>query len=213
MDRTEKTLKAILYRLECPSKMDLGEYDLGLLDIFRRNEIAAHTATCPLCQADLVQMRLFMALPLADEVPLKNRKEEKTQLLERIKVIVVDLLAPPAGLEIPISLQPAMRGETQDMSTRVFHVDPYVIALSAMKEPSSWQKQHIIGDIIPATDDEENFQHWTVYLWRAGKLLDTSAVDRDSHFFFEDVQFDNKPHDLILSGPKVEIHLQNLLMA
>ena len=213
MDKTEKTLKAILYRLECPSKLDLGEYDLGLLDIFRRNEVAAHTATCPLCQADLVQMRQFMALPLADETPLTVIKEEKVPLLERIKVIVVDLLTPPAGLEVPVSLQPAMRGATQDMSTRVFHIDPYVIALSSMKEPSAWQKQHIIGDIIPATDDEVNFQKWTIYLWRAGKLLATSAVDRDSHFFFEDVQVDNKPHDLILSGPKVEIHLQNLQIA
>ena len=43
MDNIERALKLILYRLECPSKMDLGEYDLGLLDIFRRNEIAAGT--------------------------------------------------------------------------------------------------------------------------------------------------------------------------
>ena len=193
--------------------MELGEYDLGFLDLFRRNGIALHLESCPLCQADLAQIQQFMALPLDEEMALETRKEEKPSLLEQFKIIVIDLLSPPPGIEMPGQLQPAMRGQQEQISTRVFHIDPYVIALTSMKDISSWQKQHVIGDITQTREEEENFQNWTIYLWRAGKLLDTSPVDQDSHFIFEDVQVDKEPHDLILSGPKVEILLQNLQMA
>jgi len=213
MDYIENKLKAIMYRHDCPSKMDLGEYDLGILISPRREEITLHAVTCPLCQADLVQIRQFMAISPIDEPPVKLKKEAKLPLIEKIKIVVVDLVSPPANLQISTSLQPAMRGEENDMLTRVFQIESYIIALSLMKDLSSWQKQQIIGDISPASGSEENFRNWTIYLWRAGKLLATSPVDRDSHFFFEDIQVENKPHELILSGPEVQIHLQNLQMS
>ncbi|MDX1417600.1 MAG: hypothetical protein R3293_25580 [Candidatus Promineifilaceae bacterium] len=214
MDLIETILKATLYRYDCPSNMELGEFELGLLETTERgDEIAAHAAKCPHCLADLSQIRQYMALPLVDNFLADSAQEKKTPLLEKAKVVIIDLLSPPRDFQMNKQLQPALRGSQGDMETHVFQVESYVIALSAVKDISAWQKQQIIGDISAIVDNDENFQRWSAYLWRDGKLLATTAINRDSHFVFDSVQFANRPHELILSGPKVEIHLQNLQMA
>ena len=213
MDLFAKELKSTLYRLDCPSAMELGEFEMGFLEATGRGEeIAVHSAACPRCLADLTQIRQYMALPLVNGHLVRTTQEEKTPFLEKLRVIIVDLLAPPQDLYVHSRLQPAMRGAQEDMETNVFQVGSYIIALSAVKNLSAWQKQQIVGDISPVTDADEKFHHWSAFLWREGKLLATTPVNRDSHFIFDDIQFANKPHELILSGPKVEIHLQNLHM-
>jgi len=210
MNSLENKLKAILFRKDCPSKMDLGEYELGLLSSGRRDEVASHMAACPHCQHDLVQMRQYMALPAEGIETARIRAEQQSPLLERIKLVIVDLLSTPAGLQGSAAPQPVFRGGESDMSTRVIQADEYVIALTAMEDKSRQPKQQIMGDITPLYDDEETFQDWTADLWRSGVLVASTPVADDSHFMFEDIQFEEKPHELILSGPTVEIHLQNL---
>lgn len=213
MDRVEEKLKDILYRRECPSTMALGEYQLRLLDLFQHNQIASHLRSCPHCGEDLAQLQAYMDLPLTEAMPAAIEREEKRSLLEDLLIFVVDLLSPPGGIEFPAVVQPAMRGEVLGMSTRVFHIEPYVISLSAIRETAVWGEHQIIGDIIPTDDNSAGLQHWTAYLWRAGALLSTAVVDEDKHFSFEDIRIDQDYHDLILSGPQVEIHLQNLRMS
>lgn len=213
MDLIENRLKAILFRNDCPSKMDLGEYELGLLSSQRREELDSHLAVCPHCSADLVQMRQFMALPAVGIESVKREVEQKSPLLERIRVIFVDLLSPPSGMQRTASLQPVLRGAENNMRTQVIETDAYVISLSALEDESSLLKQKIIGDIMPLSDDDETFQNWSASLWRSGTLVTSTAVNDDSYFIINDVQLREKPHELILSGPKVEIHLQNLQIA
>ena len=214
MDFIEQRIKTTLYRLECPSDMELGEYEMGFLESTRRGlEIANHSQTCPHCIADLAQIQRYMALPLVDEQIVRAAQEKQIPLWEKMKVVIIDLLSPPKDFMLNPSLQPAMRGSQGDMDTQVFQVESYVIALSSVRKMSSWQRQQIIGDISPVQNDQENFRNWSAYLWREGRLLATTPVDRDSHFIFDDIQLADKPHELILSGPRVEIHLQNLLMA
>jgi hypothetical protein len=212
MSDVETKLKGLLYRLHCPSMLELGEYDLGLLDHYRSSEIAAHATGCPLCSAGLQQMRLFMAAP--DVVPQPVVATSRaSRLLEQLKIIVVDLLRPPEGVLLPAAPLPAMRGEGEGIATNVFYVDPYIISLSTIKDGAAWRRQSLVGDIIPADGASPSFQHWNVYLWRAGRLLATGKVDDDSHFLLRDVQVADELHDLILSGPHIEIHLENLRMS
>jgi hypothetical protein len=212
MNTFDKTLKKLLYRLECPSKMDLGEYEIGMLDLFRSEAISEHISSCQLCQADLAQLRQFMSTPVYEMFPAGASGTESLSLLEKIKIIVIDLLSPPEGVLVPTAVQPAMRGADDDIATRLFHVDPYIISLSAIRDSYGQRKQNIIGDIIPTSDEEVSFHQWTTFLWRDGELLGTSRVDEDSNFYFEDVAIENHLHDLVLSGPSIEIHLQNLRM-
>ena len=137
MDRIENKLKAILFRSDCPSKMDLGEFELVLLSSQRRDEISAHMSACPHCQVDLVQMRQFMALPALGIETAADVTEQESPLLERIKIIVVDLLSPPAGMQGPAALQPVFRGAESETTTRVIEADSYIFAITASQEQSA----------------------------------------------------------------------------
>ncbi len=208
------TLKSILFRSDCPSKLDLGEYELGLLSSQRRNELASHLTACPQCQVDLVQMQQFMALPAIGIETTPSRAAVESPLLDRIKIIVVDLLSQPAGfLQSPVSMQPVMRGSEREMRTQVIQADAYIVALTAQSKNASQPQQQIIGDITPLDDDDDSFQDWTANLWLSGELLASTEVSEDSHFMFDDIRLTGQPHDLILSGPTVELHLQNLQIA
>jgi len=213
MDKIEEKLKAILFRSDCPSKMDLGEYELGLLGNQRRDEVATHLTACPHCQYDLVQMRQFMAIPAASIELAADRAEQKSPLLDKIKVIVVDLLLSPAGMQGAGSFQPVFRGAESEIRTSVVEADDYIVALTAQEDEATHSRRQIIGDITALNDDNAGFQNWTAMLWRSGQLLASTPVAEDSHFIFADIQGEERPHDLILSSPTVEIHLQNLQIA
>lgn len=210
MSPFENKLKTVLYRRECPPGLELGEYELGILDMARRNEIVSHLAMCPHCQADLGQMRQFMAMPAVDLEAAIARPQQRTPLLERIKVVVVNLVTLPESLTGTMP-QPVFRG-SEENDTRVIEADEYVISLSTVTDQATWPKRNMIGNIIPLGEDED-FADWSANLWRSGKLLASAKVAADSHFVFADVQFEASAHELILSGPSVEIHLQNLQLA
>lgn len=209
MRSIENKLKSILFRSDCPSNMDLGEYELGILEPPKRDEIAVHLVACAHCQADLQQIRQFMALPAIGVEARLAEAAERVPLLERIKVIIVNLTSPPENVLGMGSLQPVFRGTETD-KTQVVEADEYLISLTTVAEKGSNPKQQLIGNIIPLLDDTEQFENWTVDLWRTGELLATSAVGSDSYFVFDTVQIEDRAHELILSGPAVEIHLQNL---
>ncbi len=210
MKSLEDKLQAILFRSECPPNMELGEYELGILETPRRNEIASHLAACPHCQVDLHQIRQFMAISDV-VVEAQAAQAEQVPLLERIKVVVVNLTSPSFGWQGAMSAQPVFRG-AEENATRVVEADDYVISLTTVADKSTWPKQNMIGDILPLGDDED-FVNWSANLWRSGELLASTQLEADSHFIFEDVQFEERAHELILSGPTVEIHLQNLHIA
>lgn len=213
MDFIEQNLKSQLYRMDCPGELELGEFEMDFLDSTERGlEIQKHILKCPHCLADLAQIRQFMALPLVDKNLVNPVKASKRSIVEKVRVIVVDLLSQPQGYLLNPNLSPALRGDQDDISTQVFQVESYIIALSAVKHLSSREKQQIIGDISPLVENEEDFHKWSAYLWRDGQLLATTPIGRDSHFIFNNINSAAKPHDLILSGPRVEIHLQNLQM-
>lgn len=213
MDFMEEKLKSTLFRLDCPDNLELGEFAMGLLDSSQQTlHIGSHISKCPHCLADLAQIRHFMETPLVDQSLAHSNRAKHESIIDKVRVIVVDFLSPPQGLFLNPSLQPAIRGASGELATQVFQVESYIIALSAVKKSSSWKKQQIIGDISPVMGNVEDFHSWSAYLWRDGQLLATTPVDRDSHFIFKDIQLADQPHELILSGPRVEIHLQNLQM-
>jgi hypothetical protein len=109
-------------------------------------------------------------------------------------------------------LQPVFRGADAN-TTQVIEADEYLVSLSTIGENGAGPIQQMIGDIMPLIDDiddQQGFETWTADLWHSGQLLASTTVAADSHFIFEDIYADNKAYELILSGPSVEIHLQNL---
>ena len=70
--KIETLLHRKLFRFECPSSQQLGEYELDLLETSERDSIAAHTEGCPRCQAELKTLQQFMAL---DPIPVPEQPD------------------------------------------------------------------------------------------------------------------------------------------
>jgi hypothetical protein len=67
--RTQRRLRRILYRFDCPSALTIGEYVLDLTDPFTRTQTARHVLECSLCEDELKTARAFMATDLVAPAP------------------------------------------------------------------------------------------------------------------------------------------------
>lgn len=67
--RLEASLRAALYRQNCPTTMELGEYQLGLLAEPDAIRLKAHLDSCPHCQAELNRLSDFLAEEAANFLP------------------------------------------------------------------------------------------------------------------------------------------------
>lgn len=206
MDPIEKKLKAALFRHLCPTQMELGEYELDLLEPRRRQEIASHIAVCVHCSGDLAQIREFLTL----DDPQPHRRPETPSLMERARIFVVNLLSPPSDVLVPATVQLALRGEEDEMKTVTYRVGPYLVALSFQKDPTQLDSHYLLGDVHPVDEDEPDWQDWHAHLWRSDTPVASVALDRDGQFSFSDLLVTDVPYELILSGPETEIYLQNL---
>lgn len=211
-DPTEKKLKAILFRRFCPTELELGEFELELLDKPRQGEIASHIAYCPHCQKDLEQIRQATSLSLIEEQQTDQLPEGTPSLTQRAKVFIVNLLSPPSGALMPSSLQVAVRGQDDEMETQVIQVGTYMVALSLERDTTQLDTYNLIGDIsvLEETEESANLADWQAFLWKDDVLLQTVSLQDASDFVFTGIRTSDRPYELIISGPTAEIHLQGL---
>jgi hypothetical protein len=62
-DKLDTALGAILFRQDCPDRMILGDYGLGLLATAEAAEIGQHLAGCPYCPAELARLTESLVPP------------------------------------------------------------------------------------------------------------------------------------------------------
>ena len=123
MANLEDQMKQILYRLDCPSSTELGEYQLGMLPEGRAAFIRKHLAECPHCSHELEGLETF----LKDLQP-----DLEYSLGERIQVLIAELLP---GLSTGGQARPAfgVRGEMEDL--RVYQADDVQISIHLERDP------------------------------------------------------------------------------
>jgi hypothetical protein len=59
--RVERSLTRKLYRMDCPTNQELGEYHLGLLDDERAMAVKMHLRSCVLCSVEIATLLQFLA--------------------------------------------------------------------------------------------------------------------------------------------------------
>lgn len=97
--RTTETLRSHLFMRLCPSAIDLNYYCLGGLPIEERTHIASHLLDCPLCAAEVVEIRRQQATfePFPDTEPLPTlslRRLFATRIFQQVQLTTRDDLAP-----------------------------------------------------------------------------------------------------------------------
>ena len=65
--RLSGRLKLNLYRLSCPTPIELGDYQLGMLEPVQAGRIARHLDDCPLCSAEIARLSTYLE-QLAPEI-------------------------------------------------------------------------------------------------------------------------------------------------
>src|SRR6185503_16389461 len=97
--RLQNGLTTRLYRITCPSPLELGEYHLRILPSPQMLVISQHVRECPHCEAEVAQLETFLKDLTSDVKPAP---------LTPIRVLVARLL----GGNEP-ALRPALRGESK----------------------------------------------------------------------------------------------------
>jgi anti-sigma factor ChrR (cupin superfamily) len=166
--RLQNGLTTRLYRITCPSPLELGEYHLRILPSSQMLVVAQHVRECPHCGAEVAQLETF----LKDLTP-----DVKPAPLTPIRVLVARLVG---GNES--ALRPALRGESK--GPLIFEADGVVITLDI--QPASETQVSILGQV--AADEQDQWTNALVELQQADKPPMTTSLDDLGAFRFEAVR-------------------------
>lgn len=186
MDSFERDLTNKLYRHDCPSTLELGEFQLGMNDSVAAH--GAHITQCPHCSAELAQLAAFMG----------ETNEESVSLMDKVRVFLADLLNPPASVLMD-GAQPVLRGENDKSAMQLLQFGEYVVSLSV-------NKGMMIGDLTHK-EGVLAFEGWSAQVTGEGASF-SAEISPDGGFLIENLS--EGSYDLIIQGNKTEIHLTNL---
>ena len=196
--RVQDRLTAQLYRLMCPSPLELGEYHLGLLPRDQAAALARHLAECPHCTREAAQLKDYLE---------QLKPDLAIGPLERVKVLVARSIsgAPSGGLVGQPALAPAYAGVRGDQEgPLIYQADDVQIAI-AVHEDIDQPGRHAILGLVTGLHD---FSELQVHLWQAAQRVATVPVDEQGNFVIPNLA--PASYELMLSGPAIEVHIQDL---
>jgi hypothetical protein len=187
MAKFETNLKSTLYRITCPDSLELGDYYLGLLPKNKATEIRQHLDECPHCTRELNLLESYLK-DLASELDYS--------LEERVMIWIARLIPQPSG-----ELSPALglRGERG----KTLHYQAGDAQLTLEAQDGLYGRKTLFGLLLGV--DPAGFQ---AHLWQAGEKLAQVEVDELGNFVLESIQ--PGTYELIISGPKTEIYIQDV---
>jgi hypothetical protein len=192
MDQIDKKLATQLYRIDCPSPEDLGEYHLKMLSDEQTQAIRQHVDSCPHCSRELAQLEKYLA-DLAPAIEFSFR--------EKVQILIAKLL--PSSLDASLSPSPnpafALRGEID--GPLMYEAGDYQLNLEIQDDPTKPGHKSILGLLVGG--DGSVFE---AQLWQNGRSLQKTTIDDLGNFVFTGVQ--PGTYDLILSQHVTEIHVQ-----
>ncbi len=196
--RLQGRITVQLYRIDCPSPFELGEYHLGLLPAAQMEAIGHHLDKCLHCRREVTQLEGYLAdlEPTLEPGPLE-------QTVERIRVLVARLVSGrPLG---QAALSPAfasVRGGEQE--PLIYEAGEVQVMIEIQEDADRPDHRMILGLVIGLDTPQELEAH----LWAAGQRLATVPVDELGNFVLSNVICGS--YELILSRPETDIHIQDL---
>jgi hypothetical protein len=159
LGQLQERLTSRLYRVNCPSSMELGEYHLRMLPAPRMLVVAQHLRECPHCAREVAELQGFVS----DLEPTAEGG-----LLQKARVLVARLLSPGDPAFAPAM---ALRGESKGPLT--FAAEGIVIVLDI--QPTTEGRTNILGQV--AADSQDQWTGALVELRRGNQLKMSSIID------------------------------------
>jgi hypothetical protein len=186
-----------MYRIACPTPLELGEYHLGVLAGTRANLVARHLDDCPHCSLEVSQLKTYLGDLSADL---------EFSLAERIKVLVAKLV-PTGGQTDPLAapaMAPAFAGlRGEEDGPRLYQAGEAQVAIEIQDDAMRRDRKTLLG-LITGMDTSELVAH----LWLADRHVGEVPVDELGNLFIPGLAPGS--YELILSGPEVELHIRDL---
>ncbi|MEP7356669.1 MAG: hypothetical protein ABI847_05475 [Anaerolineales bacterium] len=158
---TEERMRGRLYRWDCPTSQQLGDYEQGRLAAPEAASVAGHIEQCVPCTQELAELRAFMALP--DRPRARATEQNSTVRRPGLGELIAQLL--------PRSLAPALRGENSAPLTA--EAEGVTIVLDV--QPAGGDQITLQGQV--AADDQDRWTGALVTLRQANELKATAIVD------------------------------------
>ena len=171
----QNRLKKQLYRVDCPTPMELGDYHLGFVTDSRKLVVAQHVRECLHCTQELANLKEFLT---------------GSNLLGAAKVLIARLV----GAQAQNGLAPALRGEAKGPLT--FEADGVLILLDI--QPASEGNVNILGQV--AADDQDQWMGALVEIRQADQLQYSSTIDDLGAFRFEGIRSGKQELRIVPTG-------------
>ncbi|HLN62283.1 MAG TPA: hypothetical protein VK464_12090 [Symbiobacteriaceae bacterium] len=157
-ERTERQLRSLLGQ-ECPSPLQLGEWNMNLLAPDLAAQIQFHIQQCPVCEAEVAQLQGFLA---ADDEP------ETNSLWDEVKEIVLQWVQPVATPGLALA---GIRGAVPRAQT--FTADHLWLAITVQE--SEGGKKDLLA--LVTREDGYPLEHGTAWLSQENRLSMGGRVD------------------------------------
>jgi len=193
--RVHNLLTVRLYRITCPSSLELGEYHLRMLPASQMLIVSQHLRECPHCTREVTALQSY----LNELTPTGE-----SGVLEGIKILVARWVG--ENPESSISPAPsALRGEAKGPLT--FEADGIVIILDI--QPTSEGRVSVLGQV--AADDQDSWTNAVVEFRQASAPPITASLDDLGAFRIEEARTGSteititSPFGIIIQTPKFEL--------
>lgn len=195
--RLQGQMTAKLYRITCPSTMELGEYHLGLLPGDRSAAVSRHLMECPHCSGEVAQLTGYLG-ELAPELELSP--------VERVKVLVAQLVGGRKGSARPRAptLAPAYAGvRGGEEGPRLYQAGDAQIVIEVQDDAMQPGRKALLG-LIMGIEPRDLVGH----LWLGDQAVAQAPVDELGNLTITNLAPDS--YELILKGPGLEIRILDL---
>lgn len=202
LQKLQHELTGQLFRIECPSSLEVGEYYLGMLPSARATVIAQHLAKCPRCVEEIVELKAYM-----DQPDPFLRPGPITSIKRQVQVLIGRLASgfPSGGLAGGLAPAPALAGLRGDVAGPLtFAAGDAQVMIDIQDDAGNSGRRSIFG-LLLGFDTTVGAR---VHLWQAGRMTAQVDVDEFGNFVFSGLT--PAAYDLIITGNQVEIHIEDI---
>jgi anti-sigma factor RsiW len=197
LNQLQGRLTAQLYRITCPTPVELGEYHLGLLPPGQAATLARHVDECPHCTREVSGLKHYLG-ELAPDLEFSP--------MERIKVLVARIAGTrredgPYGVPTLAPAYLAVRGEEE--AVRLYRAGTAQIAIGIEDDAGQPDRKMLLGLVTGI-----EVHGMEAHIWQDDRQITQVPVDALGNFVIPGLA--PSGYVLILSGPDVEIHIQDL---
>ena len=191
----QNRLRKQLYRVNCPTPMELGDFHLGLLPASQALVVAQHVRECPLCRREVAGLEEFL-----------TELSPRPGFLEPIKVMIASLVSGMGTDQDHPDFASAptfggLRGEGEEPF--IYQSGQVRIVIEVQDDVEHMGLKTLLGLVTGLETNE-----FTIQVSQGDQVIATTSVDEIGNFIIPHLSPGH--YKLIIAGPNMEIHVQSL---